>query len=61
MEKDYVKKTIGACSGYVGLTNFEKMPLGEFLSWFAENIKFCDLSHKIKARKLIAFLKDFVE
>lgn len=61
MEKDYVRETIGECSGGAGLYQFENLPLGEFLNWFAENIKFCDEIHKEKGRKLYNFLSDFVD
>lgn len=44
------------CSGLAGITNYQNMPLNDFIKWFENDISYNDIESQEEGKKLIEFL-----
>lgn len=44
------------CSGLTGLTNYQNMPLNDFIEWFKNDISYNDIESQEEGKRLINHL-----
>jgi hypothetical protein len=49
---------IKECSGLAGITNYQNMPLDDFIKWFENDISYNDIDSKEKGMELIKYLTE---
>lgn len=51
-----ITKIIKECSGLAGITNYQNMPLNEFIKWFENDISYNDVESQEIGKGLINYL-----
>jgi hypothetical protein len=51
-------KIIKECSGLAGVTNYQNMPLDDFIKWFENDISYNDIDSQEKGMELIKYLTE---